>query len=103
MDRQADLAADLFLLNRVITVIGQDNSSTHTCNIPFVIGMNQAIGDRAAIAFSVGFYRALGAGRSVKDAYEFACVEIQLEGIPGYLTPILLEKEKIIKEMNEKI
>ncbi|MCA6586469.1 MAG: transposase [Pseudanabaena sp.] len=30
MDRQADLAADLFLLNRVITVIGQDNSSTHT-------------------------------------------------------------------------
>ena len=31
MDRQADLAADLFLLNRVITAIGQDNSSTHTC------------------------------------------------------------------------
>jgi hypothetical protein len=67
-------------------------------HIPFVIGMNQAIGDRSAIAFSVGFYRALGAGRSVKDAYEFACVEIQLEGIPEYLTPILLEKEIIIKE-----
>ncbi|NMF57912.1 CHAT domain-containing protein [Pseudanabaena yagii] len=67
-------------------------------HIPFVIGMNQAIGDNAAIAFSVGFYRALGAGRSVKDAYEFACVEIQLEGIPEYLTPILLEKEIIIKE-----
>jgi putative transposase len=30
MDRQADLAADLFQLNRMITVIGQDNSSTHT-------------------------------------------------------------------------
>ena len=67
-------------------------------HIPFVIGMNQAIGDNAAIAFSVGFYRALGAGRSVKDAYEFACVEIQLEGIPEYLNPILLEKEIIIKE-----
>ena len=62
-------------------------------HIPFVIGMNQAIGDNAAIAFSVGFYKALGAGRSVKDAYEFACVEIQLEGIPEYLNPILLEKE----------
>ena len=67
-------------------------------HIPFVIGMNQAIGDNAAIAFSVGFYKALGAGRSVKDAYEFACVEIQLEGIPEYLNPILLEKEIIIKE-----
>jgi putative transposase len=31
MDRQADLAADLFLLNLVITVMAQDNSSTHTC------------------------------------------------------------------------
>jgi len=29
--------------------------------IPFVIGMSHAIGDKAAIAFSVGFYKALGA------------------------------------------
>ena len=67
-------------------------------HIPFVVGMNQSIGDKAAIAFSVGFYRALGADRSVKDAYEFACVEIQLEGIPECLTPILLEREVIMKE-----
>jgi len=29
-------------------------------HIPFVIGMNQSIGDQAAIAFAVGFYKALG-------------------------------------------
>ncbi|WP_208099071.1 hypothetical protein [Nostoc sp. 106C] len=64
-------------------------------HIPFVIGMNQSIGDKAAIGFAVGFYKALGAGRSFKDAYEFACVEIQLAGIPEYSTPTLLEKEKL--------
>ena len=36
-------------------------------HIPFVIGMNRAIGDKAAIAFSVGFYKALGANRSIEQ------------------------------------
>ncbi|MGC1527484.1 MAG: hypothetical protein WA783_15670, partial [Phormidesmis sp.] len=70
--------------------------------IPFVIGMNQAIEDKAAIAFSVGFYKALGAGRSVKEAYEFACVEIQLANIPDSLSPVLLEKEKVSKELDDQ-
>ncbi|WOD37176.1 hypothetical protein [Nodosilinea sp. E11] len=62
-------------------------------HIPFVIGMNQAIGDKAAIAFAVGFYKALGAGRLFKDAYKFACVEIQLQGVSEHLTPILFQKQ----------
>ncbi len=32
-------------------------------SVPYVVGMNQAIGDRAAIEFAVGFYYGLGAGR----------------------------------------
>jgi hypothetical protein len=62
--------------------------------IPCVIGMSQAIGDKAAIAFSVGFYRALGAGKSFGEAYKFARVEIQLHGSPGHLTPLLFQKNK---------
>jgi len=58
-------------------------------HVPFVVGMNKAIGDRAAITFATGFYKALGAGRSFEEAYKFARVEIQLEGIPEDLTPIL--------------
>ncbi|NER84357.1 MAG: CHAT domain-containing protein [Leptolyngbya sp. SIO1D8] len=58
-------------------------------HIPFVIGMNQAIGDKAAITFAIGFYKALGAGRSFEDAYKFACVELQLESIPEHLTPVI--------------
>lgn len=63
-------------------------------HIPFVVGMNQAIGDRAAITFATGFYKALGAGRSFEDAYKFACVEIQLEGIPENLTPVLVKQKR---------
>jgi CHAT domain len=58
-------------------------------HIPYVIGMNKAIGDRAAIEFAVSFYDALGAGRDVPFAYELAKNAIQLSGIPEHLTPVL--------------
>ena len=61
-------------------------------HIPYVIGMNQAIGDGAAIAFSIGFYDALGAGRDVEFAYKLGCTAIQLEGIAEHLTPELLQR-----------
>lgn len=60
--------------------------------IKYVIGMTKAIGDSAAISFSIGFYQAIGAGRSVKEAYKFGCVQIGLQGIPEHLTPVLLTK-----------
>ncbi len=63
-------------------------------HIPFVIGMNKAIGDKAAIAFAVGFYKALGANKTVEQAYKFGCVEIRLQGIPEHLTPVLLKKSE---------
>lgn len=63
-------------------------------HIPFVIGMNQAIGDKAAIAFAVGFYKALGANCSIEKAYKLGCVEIQLHNIAEHLTPVLYEKKK---------
>ncbi|MBN3945141.1 MAG: AAA-like domain-containing protein [Nostoc sp. NMS7] len=58
-----------------------------------VIGMNQVIGDRAAIKFAVGFYDALGANRSYEDAYEFGCSAIALEGIPESATPVLKSRD----------
>lgn len=63
-------------------------------HIPFVIGMNKAIGDLAAITFAVGFYKALGAGRSIEKAYEFGCVEMQLENTGEHSTPRLYTKEE---------
>ncbi|BAZ20142.1 hypothetical protein NIES4073_10180 [Kalymmatonema gypsitolerans NIES-4073] len=67
-------------------------------HINYVIGMNQEIGDQAAIAFAVGFYDALGAGRPVEFAYQFGCSAIRLEGIPENLTPKLLTKNQLKTE-----
>jgi len=61
-------------------------------HVPYVIGMNQAIGDKAAIAFAVGFYDGLGAGRSIEFAYKLGCSAIRMEGVDEYLTPVLLKQ-----------
>ncbi|MEL6138474.1 MAG: TIR domain-containing protein, partial [Cyanobacteria bacterium J06628_6] len=54
-----------------------------------VIGMNQAIGDTAAIKFAEGFYDGLGYGRSYAEAFEFGLLSIEAEGIPEAQTPEL--------------
>ena len=61
-------------------------------HIDQVIGMSQALGDRAAIEFAVGFYDGLGAGRSYADAFEFGLSAIDLEGIPETDTPQLKQR-----------
>ena len=61
-------------------------------HIDYVIGMKRAISDQAAIQFVVGFYDALGAGRSVEIAYKFGVNAIQMEGISEELTPIIKKK-----------
>ncbi|WP_339381329.1 hypothetical protein [Brasilonema sp. UFV-L1] len=64
--------------------------------------MKKAIGDRAAIEFAVGFYDALGAGKSVEFAHKFGCAAIRLAGIPEQLTPTLNKKPNI-EEIVSKI
>lgn len=63
--------------------------------VEYVIGMSQAIGDEAAIAFAVGFYQALGAGLTIEDAYKLGCVQIRLQNIPEHLTPVIFKKAEI--------
>ncbi|MEM7556934.1 MAG: CHAT domain-containing protein [Cyanobacteria bacterium P01_A01_bin.84] len=58
-------------------------------HIPYVIGMNKAIGDKAAIEFTVGFYSALAAGESIDFAYKLGCNSIAIAGIGENLTPVL--------------
>ncbi|MEP0923403.1 AAA-like domain-containing protein [Leptolyngbya sp. ST-U4] len=77
------------VLNACYSEMQADEIRKH---INFVVGMNQQIGDKAAVIFATGFYRALGAGRSYEDAFEFGCNAIDLESIPEYLTPVLRRK-----------
>jgi hypothetical protein len=67
-------------------------------HVPFVIGMNQAIGDRAAREFAVGFYDALGAGELIESAYENGCISISLHGIPEELTPVIQRQSETLVE-----
>ena len=64
------------LLNACYSETQADAIVSH---IDYVIGMNQTIQDDAAIAFSKGFYRALGYECSIEEAFEFGCNAIQLE------------------------
>lgn len=61
-------------------------------HIPYVIGMNKAVGDLAAIEFAIGFYEAIASGRSVEFAYKLGCTAIQMAGIPEHLTPVIERK-----------
>ncbi|HEX8197483.1 MAG TPA: CHAT domain-containing protein [Pyrinomonadaceae bacterium] len=63
--------------------------------INYVIGMNKAIGDRAAIVFAASFYSALGFDRTVQEAFDQAKIALMLEGIPEEDTPELLVKNGV--------
>ena len=58
-------------------------------HIDCVVGMNQTIGDKAAIKFSVGFYTALATQRNYEDCFQMGRISIDLQGIPEYLTPTI--------------
>jgi len=58
--------------------------------IDCAVGMNQAIGDDAAITFAAAFYQAIGFGRSVKVAFESGKAALLLDGIPEENTPVLV-------------
>ena len=62
-------------------------------HIDYVIGMNKGIGDKAAIKFVKGFYDALGAGRTIEDAFKLGYTSIDLEGISESTTPVLKKRK----------
>ncbi|MFH7029745.1 MAG: CHAT domain-containing protein [Heteroscytonema crispum UTEX LB 1556] len=65
-------------------------------HIDYVIGMNGAIGDKAALEFAVAFYDALAAydpqydeGTPVEFAFKIACNAIVMAGVSGESIPVL--------------
>jgi hypothetical protein len=63
--------------------------------IDCVIGMNRPIGDAAAIIFAASFYRAVGFGRTVQEAFDLAKVALLLEGIPEDQTPAMSVRDGV--------
>lgn len=87
-------SVDCVLLNACYSQVQAEAIGQH---IDYVVGMNDAIGDRAAIKFAVGFYDALGYDRSVPEAYEFGLAAIDLDGINETAVPVLLVRGVVSK------
>ena len=92
---RADTLASLFKLfaqKRVECVVlnacySEVQAQAISQHINHVIGMNCAIGDKAAINFAVAFYDALAAGENVEFAFELG--RSQLIGLQENQTPVL--------------
>jgi hypothetical protein len=69
----------LVLLNACFTSL---QASALAGVIDYSIGISKAIGDRAGVAFAGGFYRALGFGRPVPEAFASAKAELRLTKTP---------------------
>ncbi len=63
--------------------------------IDCVVGMRSSVLDEASIKFAASFYRALGFGRSVKNAFEQGLVAIALANLDEEETPILLTRDSV--------
>jgi len=57
--------------------------------------MNGKLDDNTAIAFASSFYRAIGFGRSVQEAFDQGIASLLLEGIPDEDLPELLVKQGV--------
>jgi len=85
----ADESIDCVVLNACYS---KQQAQAIAQHIPYVIGMSQAIKERTAIEFSVGFYGALGAGKSIEAAYKLGCNMIQLSGLSEHLIPVIVSQ-----------
>jgi hypothetical protein len=68
------------LFNACFSQIAAASLSDH---IDCTIGMSDSINDDSAILFAASFYRALGFGKSVQQAYREGGAALVLEGLPG--------------------
>ncbi|GAB4503257.1 MAG: hypothetical protein Fur0043_02490 [Anaerolineales bacterium] len=71
---------------------GQANAIVR--HIDYVIGMRTGISDQAAIKFSIGFYQALGEGRTIEQAFRNGKILAGMENANEYDTPVLLKRRR---------
>jgi tetratricopeptide (TPR) repeat protein len=94
--------SDLFrILKDNISVVvlnacyAKDQAEALSETIDFTIGMSDAIDDRAAIVFASHFYQSLAFGRSVKEAFDLAVVQLRLEGFDAAYAPNLMVRKGV--------
>jgi hypothetical protein len=71
----------------------ENQAKVLTQYVPYVIGMNNAISDQAAIAFSNGFYLGIAKENDVELGFDLAKNKILMEGFSGEDIPVLIKRE----------
>lgn len=67
-------------------------------HIDCVVGMSDTIRDDSAISFAAAFYQALAYGKSVQDAFQLGCVQIDMENLnEGEIPKLLCRSENADK------
>src|SRR5215510_14489418 len=85
----------LVLLNACFT---KDQARSISEVVNYSIGTGKGIGDKVGVAFAGAFYRSLGFGRSIRDAFESAQAELALTKIPRSRGIELFVKEGVGEE-----
>ena len=103
---KAEALAELFRLFPGVRCVllnacySEEQANAIVTHIDYVIGMRQTIRDDAAIAFSKGFYRALGHDCSIEQSFDFGCNAIQLE-ISGSSRKKSLERSLVSEQQRQ--
>lgn len=104
----ADVIADIFGLvsDGIGTVVlngcyAESQADAISQHVPYVIGINRAAGEKAAVAFSDGFYDGIGAGKSIEQAFQVGCHTVRQVQIPESLVPILKKNEEVLARQEE--
>ena len=69
----------------------EDLGAALNTTVPFVVGMETAVEDEAAISFAVAFYDVLGAGGTYERAFRLAANALELEGKLAAANPVLVK------------
>jgi hypothetical protein len=101
-DRLAELLAlagktriECVLLNACHSQAQIDSIAQH---VPFVIGMSEAVHDRAGIVFAAAFYQGLGNGESIPCAYELGCNATAMAGLAVDRVAVLAQRPMALSE-----
>ncbi|MEG3862473.1 nSTAND1 domain-containing NTPase, partial [Microcoleus sp. herbarium12] len=94
----AHKGVDCVILNACYSEVQAEAISQY---VNYVIGMNRAVGDRAALAFAVGFYDAIAAGYRLEEAYELGCS--QMMSFREQATPVFKKKNLIDAPIDEDV
>lgn len=69
----------------------EDLGAAINTTVPFVVGMETAVEDEAAISFAVAFYDVLGSGGNYERAFRLAANALELEDKLAAANPVLVK------------